>query len=175
MRFEDTPEMQLSLRMRDACSAVLCEVFGVELQAIERFGTDHPLFILDREHAIDMRIRLRNGSYLLGQEKVLSFKFYKYRTFTIEFWQNRNTKEPGEFFKIASQFYLHGYANSHENGFVEWKILDVLKLIDWLKCCGLDKLDSRTRPSGGSRAAFLPIGYDRIPQAFIHAEWKASS
>jgi hypothetical protein len=170
MTFEETPEWKQSIAMRPACDAVLCEVFHVAPAAIERFEKTSPLFILDKEHSIDMRVRMPNGSHLLGQEKALSHKFWKFRTFTMEFWQNRFTKEPGEFFKIASQFYLHGYSDATGIAFVEWKILDVLRVIDWLKACGVDTLSNRTRPAGGSRAAFLPIPYDKIPRQFIIAQ-----
>ena len=172
MTFEETPEWKQSLAMRPACDAVLCEVFRVAPAAIERFEKTSPLFILDKEHSIDMRVRMHNGSHLLGQEKALSNKFWKFRTFTIEFWQNRFTQEPGEFFKIASQFYLHGYSDETGVSFVEWKVLDVLRLIDWLKGCGVDALSRRTRPAGGSRAAFLPIEYDKIPHEFVIAAYR---
>jgi len=170
MRFEDTNEYQQSLRMRPACDAVLCSVFGVQPDAIERFEKGDPLFILDQEHAIDVRVTLANGTRLLGQEKALSYKFYRYKTFTVEFWQNRYTKEPGEFFKIASQFYLHGYSDETGTSFIEWKILNVLELINWLKGYGVDVLATRVKPSGPSQAAFLPIPYDKIPKWIIHAE-----
>lgn len=104
MTFEQTPEYRQSLLMRPACDAVLCEVFHVMPEQIQRFDKASDLFILDKEFAIDLRIRLNNGTQLTGQEKALSNKFYKYRTFTMEFWQNRETKEPGEFFKIARIF-----------------------------------------------------------------------
>ncbi len=173
MRFEDTPEYQQSMAMRPACDAVLCKVWGVTPDCIRRFSHASELFILDREFAIDLQVRLPNGSQVMGQEKALSYKFYKWRTFTMEFWQNRFTHEPGEFFKIASQFYLHGYSDASGVHFAEWKILDILKLVDWLKRCGVESLSARTKPAGGSRAAFLPIEYDKIPKAFIHAEWRA--
>ena len=172
MHFEDTPEYKQSMAMRPACNAVLCKVFGVPEANIERFEKDSPLFILDKEHSIDMRVRMPNGSHLLGQEKALSHKFASFRTFTMEFWQNRYTKEPGEFFKIASQFYLHGYSDESGIEFIEWKILDVLRLIEWLKRCGVESLEQRTRPAGGSRAAFLFIHYDKIPEAFILSQWR---
>jgi hypothetical protein len=170
--FEDTPEYKLSLAMRPACDAVLCKVWGVPPENIRRFNKASELFVLDREFAIDLQVRLSNGSQVTGQEKTLSNKFHRYRTFTMEFWQNRyaDPPEPGEFFKIAAQFYLHGYADASGTRFVEWKILDILRLIDWLKGCGIAQLAKRTRPAGGSRAAFLPIEYDKIPREFIHAE-----
>lgn len=170
--FELTPEYQQSLRMQPACNAVICQVFGVTPDRIERFSKTSELFILDQQFAIDMRIRLMNGSQLTGQEKALTHRFYKFRTFTMEFWQNRYTREPGEFFKIASQFYLHGYSDATGVQFAEWKIIDILKLIDWLKGYDIDMLAAKTRASGPSRAAFLPIAYDRIPKRFVLAEWK---
>jgi hypothetical protein len=172
MPLEDTPEYQQSIRMRPACDRVICNVFDVPPESIDRFSRASELFVLDQQFAIDMRVRLKSGAQLTGQEKALSFAFYKYRTFTMEFWQNRHTKERGEFFKIASQFYLHGYSDESGVEFIEWKIIDILKMIDWLKLCGTERLALMTKPSGPSRAAFLPIPYDKIPKDFIISEWK---
>lgn len=172
MTFEETPEYKQSLKMRPACDAVLCRAFGLTPDKIDRFSKASDMFVLDQQFAIDLRVRLQNGSQLTGQEKALTYRYYKYRTFTVEFWQNRYTQERGEFFKIASQFYLHGYSDESGFAFIEWKIIDVLKFIDWLKLCGIDTLAARTRPSGGSRAAFLPIPYDKIPKQFILDEWR---
>ena len=169
MEFEQTPEYQQSMRMRGACDRVLCHVFGITQDKIERFQKSSDLFILDKEFAIDLRVKLQNGSQLTGQEKTLSYQFYKYRTFTIEFWQNRFTREPGEFFHIASQFYLHGYSDHTGTRFAEWIILDILEFMHYLRKQSIDDLSSRTRPAGGSRAAFLPIPYDNIPDRFIKA------
>ncbi|NLH78626.1 MAG: hypothetical protein GX465_16480 [Acidobacteria bacterium] len=169
MTFEQTPEYQQSMRMRGACDRVICHVFGVTPDRIERFDKSGDLFVLDKEFAIDMRVRLQNDSQITGQEKTLSYQFYKYRTFTIEFWQNRFTREPGEFFHIASQFYLHGYSDQTGTHFEEWIILDILEFMHYLRRNSIDDLASRTRPAGGSRAAFLPIPYDNIPPQFIKA------
>lgn len=167
MTFEETPEYQQCIRMRPACDRVLSSVFSVAPEQIQRFEKSSDLFVLDREFCIDMRIRLKSGSHVTGQEKALTYQFYKYRTFTIEFWQNRYTKEPGEFFKIASQFYLHGYSDKSGVNFIEWKVIDILRVVAWLKHCGTEALSRRTKPSGGSRASFLAIPYDSIPHSFI--------
>jgi hypothetical protein len=172
MSIEDTPEWKQSIAMRPACDEVWCHVLGVTPAAIERFDKTGPLFILDTEHCIDMRVKMPNGSQILGQEKALSYQFWKYRTFTIEFWQNRHTKEPGEFFKIASQLYLSGYSDQTGVTFIEWKILDVPRLIIWLRDYSVDALSKRCKPAGGSRAAFLPIDYDSIPKDAILAEYR---
>ena len=170
--FEETPEYLQCVKMRPACDRVLSYVFGVTPDKIQRFEKSSDLFVLDREFCIDMRIRLNSGSHVTGQEKALTHQFYKYRTFTIEFWQNRYTKEPGEFFKIASQFYLHGYSDQSGVNFIEWKVLDILRFVNWLKHCGTESLSHKTKPSGGSRAAFLPIPYDSIPHEFILDQYR---
>lgn len=172
MSFEDLPEYQRSLKMRPACDRIIEHVFHVPPERIERFGRDHPLSILDRNFAIDMRVKLPNGSCITGQEKTLSFEQYKYRTFTMEFYQNRYNLELGEFFHIASQFYLHGYADQSGEHFIEWKIINILPFMVWLKHNTLAWFSARLRPSGPSNAAFFYFPYDDIPKEFYLAEWK---
>ena len=96
--------------------------------------------------------------------------YYKYKTFTMEFYQNRHTKEEGEFFKIASQFYLTGYSDQTGIKFAEWKIIDLLKFINWLKKKTRQELEAKTRTAGGSRASFFYIPYSEIPKEFIIKE-----
>ena len=172
MRLEDTWQYKHSLKMRPACDRILAHVFNVPPDKIERFGQDHPLSILDTNFAIDMRIRLPNGSYLTGQEKTLTYPCYKFRTFTMEFYQNRHTMELGEFFHIASQFYLHGYADKSGKHFIEWKIINILPFMAWLKNTTAQWFSKRIRPDQESRASFFYIPYDDIPKEFYFAEWK---
>lgn len=169
MRFEDTAEYIQSMNMRSACNKVLCDVFGVNTKRIKRFHNKDELFILDQTFHIDVVVNLMNGSNVTGQEKTLSSHFYKFKTFTMEFYQNRHKKEKGEFFKIASQFYLHGYSDKSGIDFIDWYIFDILLLLDWLKSYDIKKLEERTKPST-SRASFLPIPYKSIPPEFIIAK-----
>lgn len=171
MSLENTPEYIQSMNMRSACNKVLRSVFGIDDSCITRFEKGDSLFVLDQQFHIDVVLNLSNKSTLTGQEKTLSNHFYKFRTFTIEFYQNRFTKEKGEFFKIASQFYLHGYSDHTGKDFVEWYIFDILRIIDWLKCYKEDRLAQKTKPST-SRASFLPIPYSKIPPEFIFEHYK---
>lgn len=166
MSFEQTPEYIQSINMQPACNEVLTNAFEIDLSSINRFSKEDELFILDQKFHIDVIVTLQNGSTMTGQEKALSNQFYKYRTFTMEFYQNRFTKEKGEFFKIASQFYLHGYSDESGCKFAEWYIFDVPKILDWLKSCKVSSLESKTKPST-SRASFIAIPYDKIPKEFI--------
>lgn len=166
MSIEQTPEYIQSVNMKRACNDVLCKAFDINESDIRRFEYGENLFVLDQQFHIDVVLTLNNHSTLTGQEKALSNHYYKFKTFTMEFYQNRHTKERGEFFKIASQFYLHGYSDESGFDFAEWYIFDILRLIDWLKSYGEEALEKRTRPST-SRASFLPIPYKKIPKEFI--------
>ena len=166
MIFEETPEYIQSINMQPACNKVLSDVFDVNIDSIKRFNKKDDKFILDQEFHIDVILTLKNGSSITGQEKSLSNKFYKFKTFTMEFYQNRFTKEKGEFFKIASQFYLHGYSDESGFEFKEWYIFDVIKILNWLKSYEVSQLEKNTRPST-SNASFLYIPYNKIPKEFI--------
>jgi hypothetical protein len=166
MIFEETPEYIQSINMQLACNKVLSDVFDVNIDSIKRFNKKDDKFILDQEFHIDVILTLKNGSTLTGQEKSLSNKFYKFKTFTMEFYQNRYTKQKGEFFKIASQFYLHGYSDESGTEFKEWYIFDVIKILFWLKSYNISELEKITRPST-SNASFLYISYSSIPKEFI--------
>ena len=172
MGLEDTKEWKQSIKMRPACDRVLQEVFQIPKDNIKRYQNKDNPHILDQEFAIDLKVVLENGMSLSGQEKALSNRFYNYRTFTIEFWQNRYTEEPGEWFKIASQFYLHGYSDKTGKEFAEWYILKMFDFMTWAKQIPINRLKTELKPAGGSRAAFLPIKYDKIPDYVIYAKGK---
>jgi hypothetical protein len=57
--------------------------------------------------------------------------------------------------------------------FVEWKVIDIFKFMCWLR--NVSGLAQRVKPAGGSRAAFLPIPYDKLPKEFVFAEWRATA
>ncbi len=168
---EDTPEYKRSIAMRPACDKVLCKVFNVEPQAIERIPRDSKLFVLDQEFAIDLRIRLNSGAQITAQEKTLSYEQHHWRTFTTEFLQNTRTNEKGEFFKIASQLYLHGYSDESGSEFIEWHIFDMLKLMVWLGSKSYELLDKNTKYAGPSNASFINIKYDMIPPECFYASY----
>lgn len=166
MVFENTAEYKQSMIMRDACTKAFMDVFKIKATDVIRFekGKDN-LHLLDINFHIDGKIILPNGCTLSMQEKALSNKFYSFKTFTMEFYQNRYTKEPGEFFKIASQIYLHGYADNSEINFIEYHILKVYDLIVWINSTyTISQLEANMRNAGGSRATFISIPYRLIPQ-----------
>jgi len=130
------------------------------------------LELLDIKLHIDTILVLQNDSILTGQEKALSYKERFYDTFTIEFYQNRETKELGEFFNLGAQFYLHGYLNNENlddvTGFDKWYFIKIFDFLSWLKNTPISTLEKYTKPSWNSRASFFYIKYNKIPQQFIY-------
>lgn len=158
MSFKDTKEYKQSKSMNPHCDDIYYKVFNATKVTRTQ---DTPL---DMEFAIDVIVKLPNGSQLTGQEKALSYSYSKYNTFTMEFYQNRNTKEKGEFFKIASQFYLSGYTNHSLNGFASWHILDMVRTITWINSVyNLEQLEAMSKPSTGY-ASFIAFDYTDIPK-----------
>ena len=105
---EDWELAQKAIKYQDEIYNMLFPV-----KSIKRFQKEEES-ILDIRFHIDLQLELTNGIKLLGQEKALRFKFARYNTFTVEFYQNRYSKEEGEFFNLGSQFYLHSYWNKTE-------------------------------------------------------------
>lgn len=164
MGIESTPEYQLHMKTLSMRDDLYNKLFaGVK---IERYEHDDD-FILDLKFHIDVKLTMQNGSILLGQEKVLSPHFASFNTFTMEFYQNRWTKEHGEFFEIASQYYLHGYASYDFSYMVKYVFIDMLRFVHWLRDKPIEELEMQTRPAGGSRASFYYIDYKDIPSEFV--------
>jgi len=153
-------------------------VFSDSLREIIRFPKEDPRnrHILDRLYHIDVELRLKNGIKLLGQEKALRKKYSHFNTYTIEFYQNRHTKERGEFFNLGAQFFLHGYMDADVQdkitGFLKCYFIKIFDFLEWLKREPIKRLEKNTRPTAGSQASFYWIRYEDIPSDFIY--WKYS-
>ena len=167
--FDDTTEARLSKSMRPACDRVLCGVFSVTPEQIHR---SNPGGYLDARCGIDAKITLHRGLNITVQEKTLGFRYSSYRTFTVEYWQNWKTKEPGEIFHCAAQTWLHGYADETGTQFIEWYLLKVLDLLLWIDKQDADKMESCVMHAGGSKAGFLAIPYDTLPKDVVMAGWR---
>lgn len=161
--FRKTSEYQQMKSMLPACEEIYRKVFNAK--GIKRTQDT----ALDLDLGIDVILTLPSGSILTGQEKALSHQFEHHNTLTMEFYQNRDTKEPGEFFKIASQFYLSGYINEQQNAFTSWHIINLCNLIQWLGKYPTSQLEKKTIPSTGY-ASFIAIPYKNIPVDCIIAK-----
>ena len=161
-----TADYGVSLAAEPTQDEVYEQVFGrgVQIQRERRGGS------LDRLNHIDVTLLLRHGQRLRGQEKALRADKVAYNTVTIEYWQNRHTREKGEFFKLDSHFYLSGYLDEEGNHYTQWIVVDVLRLHQWIcREWSESKILNHVRPTSHSKASFLWIDVDEIPEECIIA------
>jgi len=146
-------------------------IFKGYLKNITRFSKEDRN-ILDIKYHIDIELEFINGIKILGQEKTLRYEFINYNTLTIEFYQNRVTKEKGEFFNLGAQFFLHGYVDGNIpeeiTRFLKCYFIKIFDFLEWLKRKSIEELEKNTRPTKGSRASFYWIRYNDIPKEFIY-------
>lgn len=129
---------------------------------IKRYDKEEKL-VLDKEFAIDITVTLPNGMKLNGQEKFLSYKYSSFGTLTVEYMQNPNTEEKGDWFKLAPQFYFCGYFNETETDFVKYVLVDWPKLVLYSNE-GLVKWYDNKNLDGCARASFKYTYFKDIPK-----------
>lgn len=157
--FNNNPRKQQEMRCRPTADKIYREAFGNKIEIIR--DSD---IVLDRDFAIDVRIKLNNGMNLLGQEKFLSERFASYGTVTIEYYQNSFTKEQGDWFKIGVQIYLVGY--EHPSGFAPFILLDWTKVTMYSNL-NLIKWMHNTNQDGHAKASFVYTKMSEIPNDCI--------
>ena len=94
---------------------------------------DTETMFMDKRLAIDTFIYFNDGSFITLQEKTRRSCYAKYDDFTFEYYNDPLTREPGEWFKLAAQWYFYGYANEAGNGYSKFYLIDVAKLRLYLK------------------------------------------
>jgi len=160
-------DLKLAQKAIPIQNAIYNNIF--QIKNIKRFSKDND-FILDTHYHIDVELELKNGIKLLGQEKALRYQFSNFNTFTIEFFQNRFTREKGEFFNLGAQFYLHGYFNDIEDKFEKWYLIKIFDFLTYLKKTPIEILEESTKPTTHSNASFYYIDYGNIPINFIYTK-----
>lgn len=170
MTFGD--DFEFSLAAQPIQDEVYKRIFGNYLKKITRFPKSNERHVLDINYHIDVEIEFVNNIKILGQEKALRKQWSDLNTLTIEFYQNRFTKEKGEFFNLGAQFYLHGYVDGNIpeeiTRFLKCYFIKIFDFLEWLKRKPVEELEKNTRPTKGSRASFYWIRYDNIPREFIY-------
>jgi len=165
-------DFEFSLAVQPLQDKIYKHIFGHYLEKITRFPKSDERHILDINYHIDVELLFINGIKILGQEKGLRKKFNDYNTATIEFYQNRFTKEKGEFFNLGAQFYLHGYVDGNEpkevTKFLKCYFIKIFDFLERLKKKPVKELEKNTRPTQGSNASFYWIRYKDIPREFIY-------
>lgn len=88
-------------------------------------GIERNLGALDKERSIDVKLTLESGLTIDIQEKFRRAHYKEYWQFTVEYKNNPITNEPGEFYKLAANYYFYGYVNKKEDSFTDWWLIDL--------------------------------------------------
>ncbi len=171
LAFERDPRRQQELRMRPVADSIYRSIFGEAATILRTERKDE--YILDRQFAIDLQITLPSGLILLGQEKCLSYSYAKYRSVTVEYYQNAQTKEPGDWFKIAVQVYFVGYCALDSTGLYPWILLDWPQVV-WYTHRGMIKWQDNKNKDGSARASFRWYPMDEFPSTCVIARYKSA-
>jgi hypothetical protein len=163
LQFERDPRRKQELRCRPYADEIYRRVLGAEkIERAERADD----YLLDREYAIDVTVTLPNGMVLNGQEKFLSAEYAKYATATVEYEQNQFTHEPGDWYKLACQFYFVGYENG--SGFKPWVMLNWPNVVIATNTGIINWRDNRNN-NGRARASFKFLRMADFPESCVIA------
>lgn len=170
--FENNWRRKQEIAGRPVADKIYRSLFGKSTQ-IERSEKEDD-FILDKNFAIDVKIILPSDQILLGQEKFLSHEYAKFNSVTVEYFQNPNTQEPGDWFKLAAQFYFVGYLTENKTAFSPWVLLDWMQVV--LKTSeGFIDWKEQGNTKSHAMASFKHINMTKIPQdCIISCSWITS-
>lgn len=122
--------------------------------------------LLDKELGIDTVLRFDDGTFLTFQEKSRLNYYITYDDFTFEYYNDPITKEEGEWFKLASQYYFYGFANKNNDGYEKVYILNVPAFRLFLKNdIGIETLKYKylMQNKPPAKANFFAIPFNIIP------------
>ncbi len=123
---------------------------------------------LDQKLGVDAVLILGNGLRLLGQEKFLSHEYAKFRSLTVEHYQNPDTQEKGDWFTLACQFYFVGYLTEDEAGFSLWLMANWLNMVIATTRGEIVWHDNKNK-DGRARASFKYTIMDDLPDSCVIA------
>lgn len=167
--FENNSRRKQELAGRPIADKIYHSLFGkIKIERTEKEDD----FTLDKNFAIDVKITLLSGQILLGQEKFLSGEYAKYNSVTVEYYQNPRTREKGDWFKLATQFYFVGYLNEDMTSFKPWVLLDWIQIV-LITYKGLMDWIEKDNTKSEAMASFKYINMNKIPDnCIIACSWK---
>lgn len=119
----------------------------------------------DIDFGVDVILNLINEQTITIQEKILTTD---YETVTVEYYQNPQTSEPGDWFNLKADYYFVGYQNQlKQSELRRWILLDWNQVrtngraINW---------QVRTNKNDGARANFRWAHFDNFPQHTLVAK-----
>lgn len=152
------PRFEQELRARPLFNSIYVAVFHCHPDSIWRSnGND-----LDSKLGIDVGLRLPTEMVLSGQEKALSAEYARYNSLTVEHFQNLATWEPGDWFRIACQFYICGYLNQAQTAFTSYVLVNWPSLVLATDQGRVRWQDGRNR-DGHAGASFRYLNFNDIP------------
>jgi len=166
--FENDPRRQQEIRGRPIADKIYCKQWGSDIEIVRtEFGED---CTLDQEFAIDVVITFPNGQILIGQEKFLSHQYASFGTITIEYEQNQNTGEKGDWFKGGWMFYFTGYFTKNEDGFMPWVLANYPSIV---LATQEDRIIWRLRANndGKALASFMWTNIAELPNDVVIARY----
>lgn len=159
------------LKGRPFADAIYKSIWG----DVEVLRNDEPnKLILDIEYAIDVIIKLPNGQQFNGQEKFLSHNYSSFNTITVEYMNDWKNNIPGDWFKMASQFYFCSYFNKDETGFEKWILIDWLKITDYTLRVK-DNWKENENKSDNAKASFKFMNYTDVPESCTIARFTGTN
>jgi len=168
MSFEQNWRRKQELAGRPLADRIYCATLGDGIK-ISRMERDDQK-VLDIKFAIDVRLTLPSGQILLGQEKFLSHKYASFQSVTVEYFQNPLTKEPGDWFKLAVQFYFVGYLTADGQEFDPWIMLNWPNVVLTTQAGQIPWQDNRNK-DGKARASFRYCRMDQFPPECVISNW----
>ena len=118
-------------------------------------------FVAGYDYALGIDVILE---FDIGMEATLQekFLFTSFKTVTVEYYQNPDTRELGDWFRMRAQYYFVGYDRNKALDFQDWILLDwpatmratAQRRIHWL---------DRTNAQDGARATFRYAGFEQFP------------
>jgi len=163
MGFEDLPETKFHKEMEPVADQLYHDIWG-PLQKLERLSHSRtkPPHPLDKDWAIDVILQTTGGLTITIQDKFRQYEYYKkYNQFTLEYENNPETHEPGEFFHLVANYYFYGFATMDKQLFISWKVIDLnpFKECYRVKAIVEDEIGYNEMKS---RASFICFGWDKL-------------
>ena len=126
--FDRHPRKLQELRGRPFADEVYKRELGaVEISRLDQGDGDR--FLLDKEFAIDVILKMPTGHQLTGQEKFLSYQYEGFNSVTVQYLEDPLTGKPGDWFTGAFQFYFVAYFNHNNTGWLKWAILNWVNIV----------------------------------------------
>jgi len=122
----------------------------------------------DHELGIDVLLKFESGMTATLQEKFLTFP--RATTVTVEYMQNPETGEQGDWFTLKCQYYFVGYDTDNSETFNDWILLD-WPAVQRATLQGRIQWHENRNRHDGARASFRYAYFDEIPPDCIVARY----